>query len=595
MPEISFLFKEALKPTWKMASEIRVGGAIEYPIGPRPWVPGPMMPGEGIYAAPFECECIIDVFAPPGKMDAIWGSFLSTLGKWGYEVKKVNEVYEVSPAYTEYYQRIIGQKRAWENEIKAAFASLSKSIEDFELLTHDLRKYAEYLSYYENLQRAKKEKKEEEIKKANHIFRAIFVDQVDVYTGEGLSMRSIAPRWPTIIADFMELGDEDLDFKKIAKKLNVSKAEAVILATKNRLFLEWRDRMFIPMIKQRYSLLRRLVEARRHSIMEYREQLRIMMARYEYIKEMKPHFFENVWWWRPGTIPLVVSMFSVWAWKPFGLEEKHKAIRENMEYVTAREAGFNKKEIEELKKAGVNVNKIPGLPVEPAYDKWVRYIKDKLEKAYGVKLTPIDVCNVMRSLASRFIYPEVHELTGGSGLKAGEAWPYSPYYILLEIGVTEQILKLPNGVVAEDFWIQPLKSSLATQNIIIGKNLELIAKERYVERKVSLMLGEYGVSKEGLEKIDKIIQQEFPETFGAEVKKEEKKPSFLVELKESINKFKENIAKVLDNLGIRLTFMYPGPYEPIIYDRIAEYYFPVPGKEYGKIIRFLKKAIGVPG
>jgi len=68
----------------------------------------------------------------------------------------------------------------------------------------------------------------------------MFIDQVDINLPEGVSMRSIAPRWPTIIADFQQLSDEEDTTEKIKKKIDVSKAEAVILATKVRLFKKWK-------------------------------------------------------------------------------------------------------------------------------------------------------------------------------------------------------------------------------------------------------------------------------------------------------------------------------------------------------------------
>jgi hypothetical protein len=232
-----------------MADENKLGD-VQYPGGPNPPVGAPkafywkdalmskngnydtkdvkpiknytMYNGEGLNATPFEAEERINfTFLIPGGT-GWWMSLMFQLPKWGFVAQQVSHSIEVSTAYAEYYATTIEQKEKLEQKIKAGFASLSQSVSDYELIAHDLRKYKDILGFYRELAIGEKKLKDalegegdekiqgalDEIKEANHTFRAMFVDQVDVHTGDGISLRSIAPRWPTIIADFMKMKDD---------------------------------------------------------------------------------------------------------------------------------------------------------------------------------------------------------------------------------------------------------------------------------------------------------------------------------------------------------------------------------------------------
>ena len=204
----------------------------------------------------------------PGEASSIYYSLFFQLPKWGWNVVKVDEWIEVSPTHREYYDRTASTKQMLESTIKTGLAAAAQSVADYELIAHDLRKYKEVLSYF--------------AEGDEHVLRSMFVDQVDIHTdmpGQPLSMRAIAPRWPTIIADFLSLTDEDTDIDKVVKKINISRAEAVILVTKNKLYMEWK-KLFLDAAKTRYQTIRGLVEGRRKSIQEYRNWLKPYIARF---------------------------------------------------------------------------------------------------------------------------------------------------------------------------------------------------------------------------------------------------------------------------------------------------------------------------
>src|SRR3989344_4761980 len=265
-------------------------------IAGRPWL------GHVVVAGPFEARQAIDFTGPPGSVSGIYYSLTFQLGKWEYQVQKRDEWIEVSPVHAQYYQLTQKQKEDLEGRIKQGLVSVSQSIADMELLMHDRRRYHEFLHYlgYRTPNELKKDKKledqedehghtkeemdeiclkedeDEKQRKArekrtdNHSLKAVFIDQVDMHTGEGISMRSIVSRWPTLITDFMRMDDNDMDPDKVKDKLNVSKAEAVVLITKNKLYQEWKN-MFGPEIKNRYVTINDLTHTRKKSVEEYKE------------------------------------------------------------------------------------------------------------------------------------------------------------------------------------------------------------------------------------------------------------------------------------------------------------------------------------
>jgi len=205
----------------------------------------------------------------PGTAAGLYYDLVFQLPNWGFNVSKADEWIEVSPTHKEYYDRTVSTKQMLEGAIKTGLTSAAAAVSDFELMNHDLRRYKEILNYF--------------AAKDEHSLKVMFIDYVDVHTdlpGQPISLRTSAARWPTIIADFIKLKDEDTDPDQIAKKLNISKAEAVILTTKNKLYKQWKD-LFGKTARERYELLKGLVEGRKKTINEYREWLKPYLARFK--------------------------------------------------------------------------------------------------------------------------------------------------------------------------------------------------------------------------------------------------------------------------------------------------------------------------
>jgi hypothetical protein len=573
---------------------------IKYPTGPPP-AGEEIDYGEGINATPFDAEEYLDFTTPPGKASGVYYGIVFQLPKWGFVRFKVEESIFVSPVFKPYYDLTIAQREQLQQQIKAGLASIATAISDLELVSHDLRKYKEFMDYYKTFELGKKllkEGKEEGrnlLLRADQTFRSIFIDQVDAHTdlpNTPIALRSIVVRWPTIISDFMRLTDEDVDPKKITKKLNISEAEAVILATKNKLFLEWRDQLFLPTVKERYENLRKLVEARRKSVEEYKEMLKPTIARYKMINDalMFPKGRSAMLrsaFVRPDTQAISLDSMLIWAWKPFAPSEKYKITRElPLTEIPAKKAGFSRREIEDIRK---NVSGFKGyvkaLPAEPSVDRIVRMIKERIEKQYNVKLSGYDIY-----LAREELIKEFENGLKGLQTTGGEAWVFSPYFFFIEIPVARTVIRTVDGKELENLSINRLKTATNTQNIIIGRLLEIKAREKQMENYIKQLMGEFGV-KVPVE-MEKILKGEYPEIYG-ELEKQKIKEDVP---KNTLRDLGRKIGKTFSKIGLNISFFRAwGVYEFAMYDRLAKYYQTPTGVLFGRMRNYFKAAFGVPG
>ncbi len=597
-------------------------------------------PGKGVNAAPYEAEAYIDLTGPPGTMSGLYYSLMFQLGRWGFERAKIEEWISVSPVFKQYYDLTLQQKQALEAQIKAGLGQIATAIHDYELVFHDLRKYKEFLDYFTEIvkgkkliKEGKKEEGEKEQKKGEQTLKAIFIDEVDVHTdlpNIPIALRSIVSRWPTIIADFMRLSDDDTDPKKIAEKLRVSEAEGVVLATKNKLFLEWRDKLFRPTLEERYERLLRLTESRKFSIDEYTEMLKPVVARFKLINDSLSSAGDRrsayTSFFNPGSQAYSTDFARIWAWKPFSPSEKYKVTREFLDEISPRKAGFTKEEIETLverfneekKKRILTLDeenllngKVFHLPVEPSVDDDI--IKEfyssekgpsKLEKEYGVKIDIFDLFKARSKLVENFrrraadlwsAETAAARATGsGRGAMPGEAWVFSPYFIFVDIPWLRAVVRLPDGTELENPMIENLRTSTKTQNVIIIHMLEIIAREKQLENYISQLVGEVGGK--DLKSIGELKREQYPQIFGESKKIGKGGP---VDLTKPFKKVKSVLGEILRSFGLTTPFVdflrANGPYEFALDDRITEIYQPGPGEMFATVKNYLLQAIGVPG
>ncbi|MEM5869781.1 MAG: hypothetical protein QXR09_01290 [Candidatus Aenigmatarchaeota archaeon] len=575
---------------------------VEYPKDDK------IPPGCGLNIQLKDCNIFLDIDSNLGKASGVLLALIFQLPKWGFERVKIDEKIVVSPVFQQYYQLTLKQKEELEAIIKAGLASIATAFSDLELLRHDLRKYKEFMDYYKMIEVGKKKKDDKLRLQGEQSLKAIFIDQVDAHTdlpNQPIALRSIAARWPTIIADFMKLDDEDVEPKKIAEKHKVSEAEAVILATKNKLYKEWRDELFKKAVEERFKSLIGLVEARKKSYEEYKEMLKPTLRRYKSIVDglsdpAIASLLERAAFWKPESQAMSLDIATIWAWKPFAAPDKYKAVRETpLDKIPAEEAGFTPEEIEELKEEGLldKDGMVKALPVEPSIDEVVRKIIKAIENSSeykGIKITAKEIFKARERLVNRFE-------KSVSGLTDYEAWVFSPYFMFFEIPVIRAVIRLPNGTEIEDLMFDRLTAWLETQNIIIGRLIELEVKDKKIELYLKQMLGEAGVLEKedgGKKRIEIVDIDELVKEYTKKFEEERKE-----KVKEKGENPVERITKIFEKFfeffGLELNFFrakvpYKIPYEFALKERITKYYLREVAAAWGMIVNFIKSSFGAP-
>ena len=447
--------------------------------------------GHMVVGAPFEGRISLDFTGPPGSVSGIYYSLVFQLRKWEYQVQKADEWIEVSPVHAQYYQLTQKQKEELEGKIKQGLVSVSQSVADMELLMHDRRRYHEFLHYMgyrtarELMKTNEKEEKghnhekedmdemcfpeeregdektrgklekEREKRMDNHSLKAVFIDQVDMHTGEGISMRSIISRWPTLITDFVRMSDDDMDPDKVKDKLSVSKAEAVILITKNKLYQEWKS-IFGPEIKNRYQRINELVKARESSLSQYKEWLKPFIARHKLIDEGLSRAGNR----KGATTSFITSggtatssaEIVIYTWKDFIVPELYKGGSEDYAKLISE------------KKFEVN-------------DDWTK--KHLLfSKKYGL-------INEYPWITEEWVEEKKKEMKSDGWLT-----PHKPYYSFFIITLQKTGIRMPTGEEMED-GVFDVNMVMMSQNAAFCKMLELKARQQEMENHIDRLLGVY--------------------------------------------------------------------------------------------------------
>lgn len=509
--------------------------------------------GHAVLAIPWEAYTQVNPTTPPGGGTAMLIGLMFQLRKWEYNtIQRADEWIEVNPVFAQFYQLTLRQKEELEGKIKQGLASASQAVADLELVKHDQRKYREFLDYfgyeYDDEKRAWKEEKDEKKKKKpdEHALKAMFVDLVDMHTGEGISMRSIVSRWPTLIVDFLKLTDDDTDPDKVREKLDISKAEAVVLVTKNKLYLEWK-KLFSPEIKARYERIYELVKSREASVQWYRQWLTPIIARHRLIKEglqsntgsmgvgtlpgSQANFAAGRGtlfgaWWSPTMTghAAAATAIMVWAWRHHPAPELYweagseRLARERFEGLTP-------------------------------YDDWTR--KNLIfhpEHGLVKKYPWIDDAFCKRVLKNT--WPDV---SIGRRL----------YYAFLHIWHLKFNLRFASGAEVEDVvWF--IDALLMSQNVLFVKVCELEAKKAELDQYVNDLLG-------------------VPGGRPKEIAYEPKKMTYI-----------DRIADALDKTGLSFKFMKGGPYERDFQQRISKIWVrSMVTQRYSPAVNYIKEKCGM--
>lgn len=494
--------------------------------------------GQVSHGTPEEMAMILDYTCLRGGGSNLYHSFIYKAPKWRYTVRKADEYLWVSPVWAEFYNITIAQKQKLEQQIKTGLTSAAQSVADYELLTHDTRRYKEIIDYFVEAQKTGDE----------HVIRSLFVDRVDAYTGEGYSMVTMARRWPTIISDFIRMKSEWKDVEKIRKGLDVSAAEATVLKTKNILYNEWKE-LFLPVVKERFARIENLARARKKSVDEYREWLKPYIAKFKAMKEMDeqaPSAWVSNAYIAPGFGQSEALLGNrLWVWRSLPIIEAGKPPYR-------------------LTEKGGNWQIYP-------YDDWAKAWKKVVEYKYSLKIDDKDVDKLLKDAIDKKLWQFENQ----------QMYPEDLYYILFDMEWSLSLLRTPppEGVETDNLMIFPISTWIMSQNAILVYMMELMAKEHHIAHYIDEIIGA------------KTIEAEILEDVEARFKEKEKGPgawkrfmdrtiTFRVRLKSGILKFYH-------------LFVRPGPYEAVFFERQSKMYYRASGRDYGQVIGYLKDKMSI--
>jgi hypothetical protein len=422
-------------------------------------------------------------------------------------------------------------------------------------------------------------------------------------------LKMIAQRWPTIITDFMKLGDGDVDGGKIKSKLGVSEAEGVVLATKNKLYNAWKE-TFRKTVEERYQRLLSMVQARKFSIDEYKTMLKPYIERYKAIREKGADVggrttLRNYGWLKAGAQATSLDWATIWAWKgmtrPDSTRITYEAFKTTMnilksdlppsllEHVGARLSTSDEKKM--LDKKFTDWTTAPN-GIEPL-DKWAwalyRYIEDHYTEKSGLPIR-FSLEDLLKA-RNDFIGP------GGMGSS-----PEYYYFKVFETDVERAILHLPDGTELEDMTWAPCYVYFDSYNMLFLRSLERIAQEKTLEAYIDQMLGETGKKKkiselsDDYEKLFKVYEDT---KAGKENKTDkEKKQEHLagLDLRAAREELQPQISRECSHMSWDKYKMFKSStYEPRFDDVITGPYFTDVGGSTAKIWNFIKAKFDVPG
>ena len=518
----------------------------------------------------------INYTGAPGTASGLYYALAFQLLKWQYNVLKIDEWIEVSPTHREYFERTMASKGAMEATIKEGLRSAAQAVADYELVKHDLRKYREIMDYLAAVEIARKEKDAEKRKaklmSAEHTLKSMFVDQVDVHTGGTSLVEMARSRWPTVIADFYSLTEEDDTVDGIMKRIGISRAEAVVLKTKNTLFREWM-KLFGGTVKDRYEMLQSLVMAREKSIKEYQEWIKPYISRYKALKvgHERPEIRKSA---LTSFADLTgqatfANVINVWAYKPYRAVEYKK-----MPHVVAEK--FTIDPYDNWSKLFI---KDPNRGLAKIYP-WLLNKGKPLKDVNGNVIKEQDVAdNIVADLKDKWSSGQMFGLD-----------PKEIYYIFFDIVITRLGLRLQVGEL-EDITFM-MKTWVLSHNIMLVKLVEKECRDREVERYIEEMLG--------LKKDDKpaaeLVKAEFADLMGTTAEKKE--PGELQKLAAELRAAVAEVAKAGGAVGKAVgkesgRFVKPGPYETDFNERITKQYLIPSGRLLGNLTNLLLNKIGV--
>ena len=219
--------------------------------------------------------------------------------------------------------------------------------------------------------------------------------------------------------------------------------------------------------------------------------------------------------------------------------------------------------------------------MEPSIDNVVRRFVPDIERAYGIKITPLDLFEARNKLIEKF---------KASSFGVKPLWDYSPYFIFLHIPIGRVVVKMPTGYAEESIESDQIIAATETQNIILLRYLELIAMDKELDNYIKQMLGERGIKGE---EIEELVEKSVFRVEEAEEEKEVEdisKPKYTI-----VQLIRKPFYDLLRYFNIEMAAFNIGPYEFNLNHRISKQYQVEVGRVCKMIVDYFKMKFDVPG
>ncbi|HJW97320.1 MAG TPA: hypothetical protein VJ485_04125, partial [archaeon] len=224
------------------------------------------------------------------------------------------------------------------------------------------------------------------------------------------------------------------------------------------------------------------------------------------------------------------------------------------------------------------------------YDDFVKHWLGKINKSYGLKNSKDEIRDKdVETILEDAVNPMKHEQAHSTPMES-----QSMYYLLFDMKVILSTLKSPppEGVEMDNLMFYPLKIWVMSQNSMLIHLLELEARKRWMNRYMDELIGARSVE----EDVFKSVEVELGER--EKEKDEKKKESRWGGLKPryvSVADKKTGETDFRPNRAMRFVrfFVKPGPYEPIIFERLSKMYFRASGFYYKQMVDVIKTAMGI--
>ena len=317
-----------------------------------------------------------------------------------------------------------------------------------------------------------------------------------------------------------------------------------------------------------------MMDSRKKSVYEYREWLKPYIAKFKAIRELSEgsgsNFVSDAYVTPGFGQSQAITGVRLWCWTPLKKPEKGKPSE--LRETTKGKSGFIIDPYDSVVKAY-----IPALGYKYKIEDFKNYHKDpKAKERVDKKVRDLIKGWVQRPGGTGQAYINRDKLDMRSDLDQNAL-----YYVALDVHVFLSLVKTPppGGFESDNIMFFPIQTMVFSQNIAVLFLLEVWCREKQMEKYIEEMIGARSLEVEEEERIEAMFNP-----------KEEKKQR-LPGVRGALHTTRTKLTAIAE--GIFYTFVRRGPYEMVIYERIAKMYSRSAGAYFGAATGLLQAKMGI--